>query len=220
MSRQGRISVAIVAKVRLYREGLVASLTPRPEIQVVGLGCSVRDAFALADRADVILLDVFLEDALEAVRELNRRRAEACVLALAISEQNERAVEKWADAGVAGFITAEDSRDDLVAAIQCAARGEVRCSPRLAATLLRHVRVLSAGRAPSGAGTEELTVREREVLELIGRGFTNKQIALHLSIEVSTVKNHVHNILEKLHVERRAQAAVRARHLEVLDLRV
>jgi two-component system nitrate/nitrite response regulator NarL len=214
-----RVSIAIVVAVRLYREGLRDSLR-KSEFDVVAVGSSAADALRAASEADVILLDVGLPGAIEVLRGLDAAAGNARprVLALAIAEEDEEAIERWADAGAAGFVTCEDSLDDLASAIECAARGEVRCSPRLAATLLRHVRALAVTRSAAASASSELTFREREVLGLIDRGLTNKQIASRLSIEVSTVKNHVHNILEKLHVERRGQAAARARHAGVPHL--
>jgi DNA-binding NarL/FixJ family response regulator len=211
-----RISIAVVVAVRLYREGLGDSLR-KSEFDVVAVGSSAADALRAAAEADVILLDVGLAGAIGVLSELDRAPSDARprVLALAIAEEDEEAIERWADAGAAGFVTSEDSLDDLASAIKCAARGEVRCSPRLAATLLRHVRALAVTSSSAASASSELTFREHEVLRLIDRGLTNKQIASRLSIEVSTVKNHVHNILEKLHVERRGQAAARARHAGV-----
>ena len=96
--------------------------------------------------------------------------------------------------------------DDLTSTIISVTRGELLCSPRVAATLLRRVGALANGaRAPHAL--RGLTFREREVLDLIDGGLSNKEIAVRLHIEVATVKNHVHNLLEKLHVTSRAQAA-------------
>jgi DNA-binding NarL/FixJ family response regulator len=85
------------------------------------------------------------------------------------------------------------------------------CSPWMAATLLRRVATLAVDRAPSPPEAT-LTRRELEIVALIDEGLSKKQIAWQLSIEIATVKNHVHNILEKLHVERRTEAAARVRH--------
>jgi DNA-binding NarL/FixJ family response regulator len=112
-----------------------------------------------------------------------------------------------AAAGVSGYVTREDPLETMVAAIESVARGELLCTPRMAAALFDQVRVLTSNRLP--AGTEELTPREREVLGLIEDGLSNKAIGQRLRIELPTVKNHVHNILEKLRVHRRADAVAR-----------
>ena len=105
----------------------------------------------------------------------------------------------------------EGSLDDLRRAIDSVARGESIVSPKMAASLLRRVSTLAADRAAPPA-IEELTVREREIVGLIEQGLANKQIAARLNIELATVKNHVHRILEKLDVTRRGEIAARLRH--------
>ena len=115
-----------------------------------------------------------------------------------------------AEAGIAGWVTREASVDDLRATVASAAAGEAVFSPRLAASLLRRVAALASERRV-GAQATPLTRRQREILALIDEGLSNKEIARRLSIEVATVKNHVHNILEKLEVTRRAEAAALVR---------
>ena len=105
-----------------------------------------------------------------------------------------------AEAGLVGFVGREGTIDDLAAALAAALAGEVRCSPRVAALLCGRVATLARGRAAPAGG---LTSREREVAELVSEGLSNKQIALRLGIGPATVKNHVHAVLEKLHVARR-----------------
>jgi len=99
---------------------------------------------------------------------------------------------------------------DLRAVIESVARGEVVCSPRIAASLLRRIADLAAEREPPPPELR-LTSREIEIVELIDQGLSNKEIAQRLSIALPTVKNHVHSILDKLHVHRRAEAAARLR---------
>jgi DNA-binding NarL/FixJ family response regulator len=115
---------------------------------------------------------------------------------------------RFAEAGIAGYVTRTASSADLVTAIESADRGEAVCSPRAAAALLDHVANLAADAAePDGA----LTARELEILALIDEGLSNKEIAGRLFISVPTVKSHVHNILRKLGASRRGQAAARVR---------
>src|SRR5205823_1604371 len=118
----------------------------------------------------------------------------------------EREVIAWAEAGVAGYLGKEASLDHLVMAIESAGRGEATCSARTSAILLR--RIASGREAPKPAWHRErhLTTREQEVLRLVGQGLSNQQIARGLCLALSTVKNHVHNILEKLDVHRRVDA--------------
>jgi DNA-binding NarL/FixJ family response regulator len=107
---------------------------------------------------------------------------------------------------MAGYVSREGSLHDLVAAIDSAARGEMLCTPRVAATLLRRVSSLAAERPPAQPFAR-LTNRQLEIVRLIEQGLTNKEIARRLCIELPTVKNHLHNIFEKLDVHRRGELA-------------
>jgi two-component system nitrate/nitrite response regulator NarL len=115
-----------------------------------------------------------------------------------------------AEAGVAGYVPREASLEDLVETIGCASRGELRCSPQLGVTLLRQLALRAAG-VDDAASRAPLTSREVEIVRLIEHGLSNKEIATRLGIQVATVKNHVHNLLEKLRIHRRAEAADRLR---------
>jgi DNA-binding NarL/FixJ family response regulator len=116
-----------------------------------------------------------------------------------------------AEAGLSGYVTRTDSIAATVEAIESVARGELVTTPRMAAALLQRVRNLATS-APA-PGAVRLTPREREIADLLGDGHSNKAIAQRLHIEPTTVKNHVHNILAKLGVSRRADAAQRLRAL-------
>ena len=142
------------------------------------------------------------------MRALRDARPDAHVVALGVPE-DESEVIACAEAGAAGLVTLEGSLDDLEAMLESVGRGETLCSPRVAAALLRRVAALADDHAASGHA--RLTAREREIVQLVDRGLSNKEIARELQIELTTVKNHVHNILDKLHVRRRADAAARVR---------
>ena len=206
------IRVVVFAEVRLYREGLASVLAHEENIEIVAaLAEPPGDMAPVADLSpDIVLLDVAAPAALAAVRTLALELPSAKVIALAVPEL-EHNVLACAEAGVAGFVTREQSIEDVVAVVEAVARGEMICSPRMAATLLRHVGSLAAERTPGDETESRLTQRELEIVALIERGLSNKQIARQLSIQLATVKNHVHNILEKLHVNRRADAAERIR---------
>ncbi|HEX7241600.1 MAG TPA: response regulator transcription factor, partial [Longimicrobiaceae bacterium] len=119
--------------------------------------------------------------------------------------ETEDVVLACAEAGVSGYVSRGASLDDLVGALRSVARGELVCSPHIAGSLFRRVAALSERREASPAAV--LTPREREILGLIDQGLSNKEISRRLRIELSTVKNHVHNLLEKLQVSRRGAAA-------------
>jgi DNA-binding NarL/FixJ family response regulator len=157
---------------------------------------------------DATLLDLMTPDSLAVIRKLACEVPESRVVALAVPE-DEEAVIACAEAGVAALLTRDQSIDDLLETLAGVARGEARVSPKLAAMLLRRVTALAAQRPASPglrARRARLTRREHEVLRLLDEGLSNKEIAQRLCIELPTVKNHVHRILEKLAVHRRAEA--------------
>jgi DNA-binding NarL/FixJ family response regulator len=129
---------------------------------------------------------------------------DARVIALNVPD-DEAIVIACAEAGISGYVTEDSTLSDLVSAIECASRGELHCSPRVAATLVR--RLASVSRGSLRVHVADLTAREREILELVAEGLSNKQIAARLHIGLATVKNHVHHILEKLQVQSRSAAA-------------
>jgi two-component system, NarL family, nitrate/nitrite response regulator NarL len=115
-----------------------------------------------------------------------------------------------AEAGISAFVAREGTAEDLVAAVHQAMRGELVCSPRVTALLFDRVAALSAERTTS-IPTDALTEREKEIIPLVEQGLSNKEIARQLRVGAATVKNHVHNILEKLQVRRRGEVAARLR---------
>ena len=200
MRRDRRPRVAFVIETGLYGEALARALR-RYGVTVVGR----------SDEPDVLLVDVTVSGGLKALRELARAAPDARLLAVGVPE-TERDVLMCIEAGALGYVTRDASLAELADAAHAACRGETLASPRIIATLMRRVATLSAnGRR---GGVAELTSRELEVVELIERGLSNKEIAAELSIAVTTVKNHVHSILEKLHVHRRGEAASLVRSAE------
>jgi DNA-binding NarL/FixJ family response regulator len=203
------IRVLIVSDIRLYRDGLATILHGDSRLDVVGIAGDLAEAVRLSNEraADVALVDMALPHSVAAVRDLAATASTLKIVALGVHE-SEQDLISGAEAGVSGYVPRAASVADLVAVLECVGRGELLCSPSAAATLLRRVAALAAGRedaAPYGM----LTPREREIAELLEPGLSNKDIARRLGIEVATVKNHVHNLLEKLHVHRRAQAVAR-----------
>ena len=202
------IRVAIACDIRLYREGLSLHLAREERLGVVGTASSREETHRIAREVtpDVLLLDMAMPGSLEIVHEVHDIAPDTRVLALTIPEAD-AAVIACAEAGVAGFVTREATIADLVEAICSAARGEACMSPRAAAALLRRVGALAADRPAASPPRGELTAREREIVELVALGLSNKAIAARLHVELATVKNHVHNILDKLQVRRRGEIA-------------
>jgi len=161
---------------------------------------------------DIVLVDFVMPEAASIVAEIRRRTPSVKVVAITLGD-TETEVIQLAEAGVAGYVLPDGSLDDLIIAVESAVRGELYCPPRVAFTLLRRVGAIALGSATAKQSdaapspVDELTGREREILQLVAQGMSNKQIARQLGIEVATAKNHVHNILRKLHVHRRIEAS-------------
>jgi two-component system, NarL family, nitrate/nitrite response regulator NarL len=203
--------IFILSDVRLFREGLTWSLSHQPDIEVVealapgpGVIAQITGSHAVA-----VLLDISMLGALDICRELNRRTPGIKIVAFAVNEVDCELV-MCAEAGIHGYVTRDGSVKDVVIAIQCAVRGEIACSPRVAALLFQ--RVATLWEATHGVQARPmLTRREREIARLLTEGLSNKEIARSLRISSATVKNHVHNVLEKLQIHRRSEAAARLR---------
>lgn len=208
VSTKAFVKLVILADVRLYREGMRDSLALRPHLQVVGTASSVGMTcqLILETLPDVVVVDMATRGSREGVYRIRQAMPGLHVIGFGVDEE-EHEILACAEAGLAGYVPCEASIDDLVDCIDCVSRGELRCTPKIAGMLFRHLDAVQRSGLPS-PGTE-LTSREREVLGLIDGGMSNKEIAVRLRIEVSTVKNHVHNLLEKLHVTSRRQAAAR-----------
>jgi two-component system, NarL family, nitrate/nitrite response regulator NarL len=202
----------IATGVAIYEHALVHVLGSYGTIRVVGSARTVADTVASvqAVEPDVVLLDVSLPDALEVIRALRTSTRRIPVLGLAVND-DERDVLACVEAGIAACVMRDGSLADLVTAMRSAIQGEALCSPRIVGALFRRVADL-AERGVSAVDASALTAREREIVALIDRGLSNKEIARHLGIELPTVKNHVHHILAKLSVGRRGEAAARLRH--------
>lgn len=203
------IRVFFVGTVRLYIDGITALLDGCEEMRVIG--CAAPDDELALDAAepDVFVVDAQSQESLAAIPRLLSTHERAKVVAVGVPD-DEGEVIASVEVGVTAFVLANEGVDGLVESTHAAMRGEVRCSPQMAAALARRVAALAAVQrnVPPEAG---LTARELEVVGLIDQGLSNKEIARALRIEIATVKNHVHNILEKLQVSHRADAAARVR---------
>lgn len=204
--RTGEITVLVASDVRIYVEGITAHLGAVDDISVVGTASTPEAAASqLVDlQPTITLLDMSMEGSESMVRSVMVGASRPGIIALGVRECSE-AVLRCARLGMSGYVSRDSTLDDVVRTIRCISRGEFLCSPQIAASLFDRVRVLSASRpAP---GLPPLTARQEEILALIERGMSNKEIARRLGITISTVKNHVHTVLEKLHVRKRGAAA-------------
>ena len=197
--------VAVIADVRLYREGIARVLSERKEFAIIGTANGLDSAWALLTAAtpDVVLVDMAMVDGLTVLRAIAEIQ-HAKVVAFGIDEVEDDVVA-CAEAGIVGYVPRDASLEDLVAILQSVRQGKLICSPSVASRLLH-----SVGRRYRRAGNvveRSVTPREHQVWNLLGRGLSNKEIATELSIEAATAKNHVHNLLGKLRVSTRAEAA-------------
>ncbi len=208
MSEAGRVRVFIVDDNALFRDGLATLLRQLPDIEVVGTAAGGEEAVRRAPvlRPHVVLMDVAMAGigGVEATRRLLTAYPSAAVCMLTVSEQ-------WSDlfaavrAGARGYLLKTACLAELTRAIHTLAEGGALITPHLARDLLTAFQRLSKPRAETG--TERLTAREQQILGLVGRGLSNQDIAARLCITENTVKVHLRNILDKLHVHSRAHAA-------------
>lgn len=201
----------LVTDIRIYREGLAVLLAERQEIDgIVTASCMVEAMAQLASQqVDVVLLDVSMTEEVESLEAMRKAYPDVDVVGLGVAA-DEQEILKFAEKGIRGFVFANASVDQLVTTLGATANGELHCKPRTVAAMARRIEIL-AGFRTAGADDVTLTPRQLEIARLIENGLSNKEIAIRLSIEVATVKNHVHNLLEKLNVHHRGEAAARLR---------
>ena len=208
--RSAAIRVVVVDDHELFRSGLIQILIDRG-IDVVGQANRAEEGIRLAEtlRPHVVLMDLSMPgmSGVEATQRLHAALPEVQVLVLS-AMADDRSVHQAVLAGACGYVLKDSDIEETIEATRAAARGDSPFSPRVAGHLLRRLR--SPASEPADASALGLSRRELEILELITRGMDNVEIADRLYLSQHTVKNHVSKILDKLHVENRLQAAVRA----------
>jgi NarL family two-component system response regulator LiaR len=207
------VQVLIVDDHSVVRQGLRMFLGLDPEIEIVGEASNGAEGVQQARelRPQVVLMDLLMPvmDGVTAIATIRGEMPEVEVIALT-SVLEDSAVIGAMRAGAAGYLLKDTEAEELSRAIKAAAGGQVYLSPQAAARLVREVR------APGSP--ETLTQRETEVLRLVAQGLANKEIALELGIGEKTVKTHVSNILSKLGVLSRTQAALYAVQIGLVPL--
>jgi len=207
------INLLLVNESGLIGNVISAALEDEPDIKVVASVTSADEALKIVQEQDidVALVSTRLPDqgALKLTSAITKLAPSTKVLALGLTEEKKR-VLRYVEAGATGYILKDQSLEDLVETVRAAQDGKVFVSPQIAAAMMERLSDLArmfSDIENNVTDTTSLTARELEVLELIGKGFTNQQIAENLVIEIGTVKNHVHSILEKLDVRTRNEAA-------------
>jgi DNA-binding NarL/FixJ family response regulator len=202
------IRVLIVDDHEIVREGLETLLSEEPVVEIVGQANNGLEAVTLADslKPDVILMDLVMPelDGIEATRRIRSAGGASQILVLTSFADDQR-VRDAIEAGAIGYLLKDVLKADLLRAIQTAAQGKPTLHPEAQGYLMRHV----SAPAPT-SNLPNLTERERDVLRLIARGQSNKEIAITLHLTEGTVKGYVSAILAKLDVADRTQAALYA----------
>jgi DNA-binding NarL/FixJ family response regulator len=205
----GVISVALIEDNRLVREGISALLNQLPDLKVVA-GDSGDDTSVLQEvKPHVVLLDLGLRngDSLRVAEKVKKELPESKVIVMDLLPVHEDIVE-FVNAGVSGFIMKDATLEDLVNTIRSVAKGAHVLPPQMTATLFSQIArdAVARGR-PEALDSVRMTPREREVINLIAEGLSNKEIATRLNLATHTIKSHVRNVMEKLALHTRLQIA-------------
>lgn len=212
MSPSEPIAVAVIDDNRLVREGLAAMLNKLADVRAVAFA-SADAAFAATPAPKILLLDVGLgdEENLRVVTAFVHRMPDTRIIVMDLIPVNEEIME-LVNAGVSGFVMKDASFDEFVATIRSVAGGEKVLPPRMTESLFAQIAKEARGRKTQDLLEDvRMTPRELEVIELIGEGLSNKEIAQRLNIAAHTVKSHVRNVMEKLALHTRLQIAAYSR---------
>ena len=217
-----RLKVLVVDDHALFRRGLQMVLKSEGDIEVVGEAADGNEAVEKAQETmpDVILMDVRMphRSGIEATQQIKDLLPHVKILMLTISDE-EADLYEAIKAGASGYLLKEISIDEVADAIRSVSAGQSRLSPSMAAKLLQEFAAMSKRAAEARQlPAPRLTDREMEVLRLVAQGLNNRDIARDLFISENTVKNHIRNILDKLHLHSRMEAVVYAVKEKLLDI--
>jgi len=214
------ISIFIADDNLLLLEGLVSMLDEQEDFVVVGTAPNGSNAVEQVKdlRPEVALIDIGMpdKDGLEVTRILHQALPDIKVIILGLVDLTDE-IMACIEAGATGYVLKESSFDHLTETIRSVYRNEAFCSPRIAASLFSRIAELTSEvRSKIPSDSVKLTARELDVINLIAEGLPNKEIAKRLFIETQTVKNHIHNILDKLQLHNRFETVQYARERKLL----
>lgn len=201
------IRIVIIDDTRIRMECLVSCINHMKDLVVAGTAANGLEAIELVRelRPDIALIDhsLSIASSLDIIKALHNSFPEFPVIVLGLPE-NENIIISNIEAGIAGYILKDASIDHLLKTIQSVQQNEAICSPRITASLFSRLAALkNESSGQSNRILSSLTKRELEIATLVADGLRNKEIAQRLYIEIQTVKNHIHNILEKLNMKNR-----------------
>jgi DNA-binding NarL/FixJ family response regulator len=210
------IELFIVTDVKLYREGLVQALEQADSLRVMGTASRIGQikADTQAGERVVLLFDVKSPEGDAPLESVLAANPNMRAVAIGVTE-SEPEIIAWAEAGISGYVTRDGTVAELVATIEAVARDEFACPPRITTALLHRVAMLASEQRIISRPQARLSRRELEILFLVEDGLSNQEIAHRLFIALATVKNHMHNILDKLQMRTRIEAAAWARHQRI-----
>jgi DNA-binding NarL/FixJ family response regulator len=205
------ITVAIIEDNRLVREGMTDMLNELPDLRVVLAATSLQATTLKQIKPRVVLLDVGLQDnSLRIAKTVQKEMADSRVIVMDLLPAHEEIAE-FVHVGVAGFILKDATFEDFVGTIRSVADGARVLPPPMTGTLFSQIARVAVRRGNAAAlEGVRMTKREHEVIELIGAGMSNKEIAKRLNVATDTVKSHVRNVMEKLALHTRLQIAAYA----------
>lgn len=207
--RRVSLHVLVVDDHPIVRQGLAAVIRAQPDLEVVGEATNGDEAvmIAVAKQPDVIILDLHMpiKDGLTVIHELRQVVPHGVVLVLTSVVDHEKILAAL-QAGASGYMLKDAPTNELLAAIRAVAQGDSALHPSVARLLVNQMQ-----QPVTAVVSHDVTAREQDVLRLIARGHTNQEIADYLGLSIRTVTTHVRNILDKLHLDNRTQAALYAR---------
>lgn len=208
------INVAIVSDIRLYREGVSRILNEVDYIKINGVSSNDKETVDLltVNSVDLVLIDMRIPDSHSSVASIIENYPDTKIIVIAVPEDDDNYLF-CVESGVTGYLSKESSIEELVNAVKTVGDGGTYCSSLITEYIVRCVRNKKCGTKIKDARVNDpghinnLTQREKQIVKYLAAGMSNKKIAKTLTIELSTVKNHVHNILIKMGVDSRTQVA-------------